>query len=339
MPYAFQPESWANFVEQLGEMVTYIFIVEMALKLIGLGCHGYWSDGWNQLDGIIVTLSIIEIAITLLLADTGVNISFLRMLRLLRLLRLLKAMPGLYKIVMAFIKAIPQIANVFILMFLIQFIFALLGMQTFGGTSLSADSRWHFDYFYNAMLTVFGVFTGGWVDAYQACSEVVGVATSAIFFVSALLIGFFIILNLFIAILLEAFADDDEEEEGAEAEAEAEAEAAKAAEEEAEAAAKLAALAGVKMEDDDTEEELPPLDGIALGCLEHDHPLRLCAQYIVCSRPFDTFIIALILISSACLALDVPRLDPHSELKANLDYMNYWMTGGRSTSHTLLHPT
>ena len=99
------------------------------LKLLGMGCAAYWADGWNTLDGVIVSLSIVEILITMLLADTGINISFLRMLRLLRLLRLLKAWPGLYKIVMAFVKAIPQISNLFILMTLLMTIFSLLGMQ------------------------------------------------------------------------------------------------------------------------------------------------------------------------------------------------------------------
>ena len=96
----------------------------------------YWSDSWNVLDGVIVLLSIVEMAITVLLADTGVNISFLRMLRLLRLLRLLKAWPGLYKIVIAFAKAIPQISNLFVLMLLLMSIFALLG-EMLGG------SAWH----------------------------------------------------------------------------------------------------------------------------------------------------------------------------------------------------
>merc|ERR1719155_135580 len=109
-----------------------------------MGCGPYWADGWNVLDGVIVTLSVIEILITILLADTGINISFLRMLRLLRLLRLLKAWPGLYNIVMAFIKAIPQISNLFVLMFLMMSIFALLGMQAFGATGVGEDSRWHF---------------------------------------------------------------------------------------------------------------------------------------------------------------------------------------------------
>ena len=39
---------------------------------------------------------------------------------------------------------------------------------------MSADSRWHFDYFYPAMLAVFGVFTGGWVDLFQACPPLPG---------------------------------------------------------------------------------------------------------------------------------------------------------------------
>ncbi len=46
-------------------------------------------------------------------------------------------------------------------------IFALLGMQTWGGSGMSEDSRWHFDYYVDAILTVFNIFAGGWVDAFQ----------------------------------------------------------------------------------------------------------------------------------------------------------------------------
>ena len=106
----------------------------MALKLVGMGCADYWADGWNVLDGSIVTMSIVEIILTALFAGGGVKLSFLRMLRLARMLRLMKSWKGLHMIVMAFVKAIPQISNLFVLMFLMMFIFALLGMQTFGGT-------------------------------------------------------------------------------------------------------------------------------------------------------------------------------------------------------------
>ena len=72
-------------------MITWIFIAEMAVKLLGLGCTGYWSDGWNCLDGTIVSLSIVEIVLTAALAGMeGVNISFFRILRMLRMLRVLR---------------------------------------------------------------------------------------------------------------------------------------------------------------------------------------------------------------------------------------------------------
>ena len=51
MPYAGQPESWANLSENLATFITWVFIVEMFFKLLGMGCAAYWGDGWNVLDG------------------------------------------------------------------------------------------------------------------------------------------------------------------------------------------------------------------------------------------------------------------------------------------------
>ena len=319
MPYAGQPAEWEQFVESLAEFVTWVFIVEMYLKLIGMGCASYWADSWNVLDGVIVSLSIVEMLITILLADTGVNISFLRMLRLLRLLRLLKAWPGLYKIVMAFVKSIPQMTNLFVLMTLLMFICALLGMQTFGGTGVSEDSRWHFDSVYPAMLAVFGIYTGGWVDSFQVCSDKVGVGTSTLYFVPTLFIGFFVIMNLFIAILLEAFAGDDDEGDDAGKEGgdggvtPREDRAVKAGDDEE---------GGAEGGGNDGE-----LEGMSLGCLAPENGLRRFCLWLSAHSAFDSFIILLIIASSVCLALDVPRLDPGSELKSYLDLLNYWFTG------------
>ena len=309
MPYAGQPESWENLTEGLSSFVTWVFIVEMFFKIIALGCTGYWSDSWNLLDGIIVSLSIGEMLITILLADTGINISFLRMLRLLRLLRLLKAWPGLYKIVMSFVKAVPQISNLFVLMFLMMFIFSLLGMQIFGATGVSVDSRWHFDYFFTAMLTVFGIFTGGWVDAFQVCAAINGVLLTSAFFIPGLIIGFFIIMNLFVAILLEAFADEEEEEEEEAPEGEG-------AEPEPEPEPVVVEVAP----------EPVPLEGVSLFCLGPENGFRNGARWLVEHPSFDAFIVILIIISSISLAMDVPRVPDDSELKIYLKNANYVFT-------------
>ena len=87
------------------------------------------------LDGTIVLLAVVEMITTAILAIGGVKISFLRMLRILRVLRILRLMRswrGLYKIVSTFLRAVPQMANVTILIFLSMFVFALLGMNLFG---------------------------------------------------------------------------------------------------------------------------------------------------------------------------------------------------------------
>ena len=88
------------------------------------------------LDGTIVLMSVAEMLLTYLMHGSGYNLSFLRMLRMLRVLRILRLMRswrGLYKIITTFLRAIPQMANVFILILLSMFMFSLLGMQLYGG--------------------------------------------------------------------------------------------------------------------------------------------------------------------------------------------------------------
>ena len=73
--------------------------------------QGYWSDGWNTLDGSIVIVSILEMIMTALTNGSGVQVTFLRVLRMLRVVRLLRLMrswKGLYKVVLTVMKALPQ---------------------------------------------------------------------------------------------------------------------------------------------------------------------------------------------------------------------------------------
>lgn len=106
-PYAGQPEWWGALLENASLVLTGLFALEMLLKLLVLGCGGYWSVGWNALDGVIVGISLVDVALTLLLGSMGIKLSFLRILRMLRIvrvLRLMRAWKGLYNIVMTFIK-------------------------------------------------------------------------------------------------------------------------------------------------------------------------------------------------------------------------------------------
>ena len=120
------------------------------------------------------------------------------------------------------------------------------------------------------------------------------------FFISLLVVGLFLLLNIFITVLLEAFADDDDEEE------EAEADDAAAMQAEAKAEAKARARAKAK----------------ATGCcgdralclFAPTSPTRRLCHRIIGSKHFDRFIIVIIVVSSICLVLDSPRVDPASQM-------------------------
>jgi hypothetical protein len=171
------------------------------------------------LDGTIVLLTSVDLAVPLLGFSSGVNLSFFRVLRVARILRLMRAWRGLYRVCTAFVRALPQLSNLLFLVVLVMTIFALLGIKCFGGAFVPLEAaggetpRLHFDYFGPAMLSVFVVLTGAWFDGLEACAQAVGFGTAMGYFFAALLVGFLVIMNLFVAILAESFTSDADEEE------------------------------------------------------------------------------------------------------------------------------
>lgn len=128
LPYEGMSPEYELALERSGTAITLIFVLEMIIKLLGLGCAGYWSDGWNVLDGTIVLVSLLEVVESALFP----RLTFLRVLRVLRVaraLRLMRSWRGLYKILMTFGRVLPQMSNLFVLTFLMMVICALLGMQ------------------------------------------------------------------------------------------------------------------------------------------------------------------------------------------------------------------
>ena len=330
MPYAGMSESYEVALDAGAEFFTLLFIIEMAVKIYGLGCIGYWSDGWNSLDGTIVSLNIVEMIIeTLFSSGTGVNMNFLRiirMLRILRVLRLMRSWKSLYKIVMTFGKALVLMTNLFLLMLIFMVIFSLLGEQIFGArfdpstgfslvdcpgglcpiADLDPHPRLHFDYFVPAMLTVFTIMTGEWVDAMGVGVQAVGVK-ACLYYIGVVLVGRYLIMNLLIAIVLSAFSDEDDEAKEPPSPAPSHRKR-----------TPITPSGSVPA----IEEEAPAPDEVPL--LE-DSPVSLTCKRIVSDPYFENFIIVAIILSSACLALDSPRLDPESALAVSFKVMDQWL--------------
>ena len=167
LPYAGQPESRTELLHTLSSVFTNLFTVEIVLRFLALGSAEFFTDFWNTMDVFLVGVSVLENMLIYLensahLFHTGfefeLNVTVFRALRLLRVMRLFRLVQywkGVYKIFYSLIAAVPQIANIFVLLFVFMTVFALLGMQIFGGACGSEDgSRYHFDYYMPAMLVV-----------------------------------------------------------------------------------------------------------------------------------------------------------------------------------------
>ena len=191
----------------------------MCLKIISLGVKGYLQDSMNYLDGSVVILSIIELVF---LSDSNGSISAFRTVRIfrtfrvLRVARLLKAMQSMRVIIGVISRSISSFIYLALLLLLFIFIYSLMGMQLFSGIY---DDDWeeekpraNFDSFIAAFLTVFQVLTmENWQTILFTTMSQAGFI-AALYLISWIFIGNFVLLNLFLAILLDSFIEEDEEE-------------------------------------------------------------------------------------------------------------------------------
>ena len=226
-----QPHWIDIFTDGVDWFFTAAFTIEMLLKMMGFGLCQYLSDNWNVLDCSLVSMSLLDHALTLLAAG-GLFISptilrMLRFFRIVRLLKLIKVAPGIKRLLTTVIVSAPSLANVGVLLLLVMYIYSILGVELFShlqhGEFIDDDAN--FETFGAAMLTMVRCITG---ESYNGimhdamvteansepgrCSDAEGTCgnplTAVAFFISFVIIGSYVMLNVFIAVILDAFAED-----------------------------------------------------------------------------------------------------------------------------------
>uniref|UniRef100_A0A8C1LDA4 Sodium channel protein n=1 Tax=Cyprinus carpio TaxID=7962 RepID=A0A8C1LDA4_CYPCA len=164
-------------VLSVGNLVfTGIFTAEMVFKLIAMDPYYYFQVGWNIFDSIIVTLSLVELG----LANVQ-GLSVLRSFRLLRVFKLAKSWPTLNMLIKIIGNSVGALGNLTLVLAIIVFIFAVVGMQLFGKSykdcvcKISQDCklpRWHMNDFFHSFLIVFRILCGEWIETMWDCMEV-----------------------------------------------------------------------------------------------------------------------------------------------------------------------
>ncbi|XP_061333585.1 sodium channel protein type 4 subunit alpha isoform X2 [Pezoporus flaviventris] len=205
-------EEFENVLSVGNLVFTGIFTAEMVLKLIALDPYEYFQQGWNIFDSIIVTLSLVELG----LANVQ-GLSVLRSFRLLRVFKLAKSWPTLNMLIKIIGNSVGALGNLTLVLAIIVFIFAVVGMQLFGKSyiecvcKISVDCtlpRWHMNDFFHSFLIVFRILCGEWIETMWDCMEVAGQTMCLIVFMMVMVIGNLVVLNLFLALLLSSFSAD-----------------------------------------------------------------------------------------------------------------------------------
>nr|XP_034368879.1 voltage-dependent L-type calcium channel subunit alpha-1S isoform X1 [Arvicanthis niloticus] len=208
---------WLTHLQDVANRVLLaLFTIEMLMKMYGLGLRQYFMSIFNRFDCFVVCSGVLEILLVESGAMSPLGISVLRCIRLLRLFKITKYWTSLSNLVASLLNSIRSIASLLLLLFLFIVIFALLGMQLFGGRYDFEDTevrRSNFDNFPQALISVFQVLTGeDWnsvmyngIMAYGGPSYP-GILV-CIYFIILFVCGNYILLNVFLAIAVDNLAE------------------------------------------------------------------------------------------------------------------------------------
>ncbi|VEN47974.1 unnamed protein product [Callosobruchus maculatus] len=344
-----QPQWLSDFLYYAEFVFLGLFMSEMFIKIYALGPRIYFESAFNRFDCVVITGSIFEV-IWSSVKGGSFGLSVLRALRLLRIFKVTKYWSSLRNLVISLLNSMRSIISLLFLLFLFILIFALLGMQLFGG-QFNFDSGTppaNFNTFPIALLTVFQILTGeDWNEVmYNGINALGGPSTAMIYslyFIILMLFGNYTLLNVFLAIAVDNLANAQEltaaEEEQAEENKEKQA---LELEKEMEALQMEGSNPRVEVcppspprgrkkkdEKPDEEEEIvgpkPMLPYSSMFILSSTNPVRRGAHWVVNLRYFDFFIMVVICLSSMALAAEDP-VDEHSFRNFILDKFDYAFT-------------
>ncbi|XP_039530208.1 calcium channel, voltage-dependent, P/Q type, alpha 1A subunit, b isoform X5 [Pimephales promelas] len=212
-----QPELLSDFLYYAEFIFLGLFMSEMLIKMYGLGTRPYFHSSFNCFDCIVIVGSIFEVFWAMVKPGASFGISVLRALRLLRIFKVTKYWASLRNLVVSLLNSMKSIISLLFLLFLFIVVFALLGMQLFGGqfNFEQGTPPTNFDTFPAAIMTVFQILTGeDWnVVMYDGIKSQGGVDKGmifSVFFIVLTLFGNYTLLNVFLAIAVDNLANAQE---------------------------------------------------------------------------------------------------------------------------------
>jgi voltage-dependent calcium channel L type alpha-1D len=139
MKFYNQPQEYTQVLDYLNMIFTAVFALEFVFKLAAFRFKNYFGDAWNVFDFIIVLGSFIDIVYSEVgqlkdgdsktKSSSVISINFFRLFRVMRLVKLLSKGEGIRTLLWTFIKSFQALPYVALLIVMLFFIYAVIGMQ------------------------------------------------------------------------------------------------------------------------------------------------------------------------------------------------------------------
>ncbi|KAG6921928.1 sodium channel, voltage-gated, type IV, alpha, partial [Chelydra serpentina] len=228
-PYDQSPTK-INILYNINMIFIVVFTGECLLKMFALRYY-YFTIGWNIFDFVVVILSIGGIVLSDIIEKYFVSPTLFRVIRLARIgrvLRLIRGAKGIRTLLFALMMSLPALFNIGLLLFLVMFIYSIFGMSNFAYVKKESgiDDIFNFETFGNSIICLFQITTSaGWDGLLNPIlnsgppdcdphlenpgSSVKGdcgnPSIGICFFCTYIIISFLIVVNMYIAIILENF--------------------------------------------------------------------------------------------------------------------------------------
>jgi voltage-gated sodium channel len=184
-------------IRMLDQAILAIFVMEITVRIY-VHRLAFWRDPWSLFDFTVVAIALVPAA--------G-PFAVLRALRVLRVLRLLTMVPTMRRVVGALLAAIPGLGSIALVLLILYYVFAVIATNLFAAT--------YPEFFGSIGLSLYTLFQIMTLESWS-----MGIARPVMehfpyawaFFVPFILVATFTILNLFIAIIVNAMQSYSEAE-------------------------------------------------------------------------------------------------------------------------------
>lgn len=189
-----------NSIFLIDYLITIIFSFEIGIRMFGeKRIADFFKDPWNVFDFTIVSISLVP-------AEMLSNILIVRVVRVFRVMRLITHVPKFKSIISAFFKSVPRVSYVMALMFVIFYVYAILGSAFFEAAD---PDRWS-----NVLISLWTLFQvatfENWPDIMQAQFNIN--PYSWLFFFTFIILIAFILMNMIVGIIVDTISEENAEE-------------------------------------------------------------------------------------------------------------------------------